>query len=118
MQFGEFFTWEESSKLMSQAASAGINFIDTAEMYPVPQCKETQGISEKFVGAWLQGRKREDFVVMTKVAGPGAMSWLRGGPLSSDSHNIEAALDASLARLQTDYIDVVLLHWPDRRAPP
>ena len=75
-----------------------------------------QGQSEAILGAWLQRqpRPRSDFVVATKVAGPGGMDWLRGGPQQLDGPNITAALDASLARLQTDHVDLLQLHWPDR----
>ena len=62
----------------------------------------------------MHGQRRQDHIVCTKVAGPGAMDWLRGGPASMDGKNITEAIDGSLRRLQTDYIDLVLLHWPDR----
>jgi aryl-alcohol dehydrogenase-like predicted oxidoreductase len=75
-----------------------------------------QGQSEAILGAWMQQqpRPRSDFVIATKVAGPGGMDWLRGGPQQLDGPNITAALDASLARLQTDHVDLLQLHWPDR----
>ncbi len=94
----------------------GVNFIDTAEMYPVPVSAESQGRTEAYLGSWLaQGQNREKVVVATKVAGPsGRLHWLRDGQLRLDRKNIVAALDASLKRLQTDFVDLYQLHWPDR----
>lgn len=79
-----------------------------------------QGRSEEILGAWLrrQPRGRGAFIVATKVAGPGGMDWLRGGPAKLDGANITAALDASLTRLGTDYVDLLQLHWPDRCTAP
>ena len=82
--------------------------------YPVPQRAGTQGRSEAILGAWLQGQDRSKFVVATKVAGPGGMAWLRGGPAALDGRNIIAAIDGSLQRLGVDCIDLLQLHWPDR----
>ena len=87
-------------------------------MYPVPQKAASQGISEELLGQWLRKQKRDEHRVTTKVAGPGGMPWLRGGPERLDGANITAALNASLDRLQTDYVDTLLLHWPDRCAAP
>jgi hypothetical protein len=102
--------------MMSHAAEAGINFFDSAEMYPVPQRAETQGASEEILGRWLRlhPRRRAECVVATKIAGPGAMDWLRGGPASLDADNIAMAIDGSLRRLGVDCIDLIQLHWPDR----
>lgn len=117
MLFGESTSEREAHLLLSAAAEGGVNFFDSAEMYPVPQRAETQGRSEAVLGAWLRGRRRDNYVVATKVAGPGGMDWLRGGPASADGANIAAAIDGSLARLGVDCIDLLQLHWPDRYVP-
>jgi aryl-alcohol dehydrogenase-like predicted oxidoreductase len=89
-------------------------------MYPVPQRQETQGRSEELLGEWIragerQGSwRREDHYIVTKVAGPGNMPWIRGGPLNVDANNIRAAIEGSLRRLRTDYVNCYLIHWPDR----
>lgn len=120
MLFGESTPPAEAERLLGLAADAGVNCFDTAEMYPVPQAAATQGRSEEVLGAWLRRqrlRPRCDLVVATKVSGPGGMGWLRGGPARLDGANITAALDASLRRLGTDYVDLLQLHWPDRYVP-
>lgn len=114
MLFGESTDDATAACLLGVAADAGINFWDSAEMYPVPQSAATQGRSEAILGAWLRGQRRQDHIVCTKVAGPGGMGWLRGGPAAMDGKNIREAIEGSLRRLQTDCIDLVLLHWPDR----
>lgn len=117
MTFGQQNTEAEAHAQLDRALDAGINLIDMAEMYPVPPLAETQGRTERYVGSWLRSRGcRERVILATKVAGPG--DWLphiRGGRQRLDRRNIEAALDASLARLQTDRIDLYQLHWPDRQ---
>ncbi|KAH7523765.1 hypothetical protein FEM48_Zijuj06G0046800 [Ziziphus jujuba var. spinosa] len=120
MTFGEQNTLGQSFRLLDQAFDAGINFFDTAEMYPVPQREETQGRSEEYVGRWIRDRNisRNRIVLATKVAGPSAhMTWIRGGPNCLDASNITHAIDNSLLRLQTDYIDLYQIHWPDRYVP-
>lgn len=116
MTFGEQNSEAEAHAQLDRALAAGINFIDAAEMYPVPPRAETMGRTETFIGTWFRTRGcRERVVLATKVAGPGA--WLphvRGGLARLDRPNIEAAVDASLRRLQTDWIDLYQLHWPDR----
>jgi aryl-alcohol dehydrogenase-like predicted oxidoreductase len=114
MLFGESPDEATAARLLAVAADSGINFWDSAEMYAIPQSAATQGRSEAILGAWMCGQRRQDHVVCTKVAGPGSMDWLRGGPTALDGKNITEAIDGSLRRLQTDYIDLVLLHWPDR----
>ncbi len=116
MTFGEQNTEEEAHQQLDAAVAAGINFIDTAEIYPVPPRVETQGLTETYIGSWLARRGgRERLVLATKVAGPGDwIAYLRGGTNRLDRRNIEAALDDSLRRLRTDYIDLYQLHWPDR----
>lgn len=116
MTFGEQNTEAEAHAQLDRAIGAGINFIDTAEMYPVPPRAETQGRTESYLGSWLAARGCRDRIILaTKVAGPGDwINWLRGGGHRLDRRNIEAALDASLQRLRTDYVDLYQLHWPDR----
>ncbi|KAI4301323.1 hypothetical protein L6164_034611 [Bauhinia variegata] len=120
MTFGEQNTLAQSFRLLDEAFDAGINFFDSAEMYPVPQRAETQGRSEEYVGRWLKDRKisRDRVVLATKVTGPsGQMTWIRGGPNCLDASNIYEAIDNSLLRMQTDYIDLYQIHWPDRYVP-
>jgi len=116
MTFGEQNSEADAHAQLDRALASGINFIDTAEMYPVPPRAETIGRTEDYIGTWLKSRGCRDRVVLaSKVAGPG--TWLphiRGGKARLDRPNIEAALDTSLKRLQTDWIDLYQLHWPDR----
>ena len=116
MTFGEQNTESDAFAQLDRAVDAGINFIDTAEIYPVPPKAETQGATERFIGNWLAERGgRERLVIASKVAGPGDwIDYLRMPGRRLDRANIEAALDASLKRLRTDYIDLYQLHWPDR----
>ncbi|KMT10985.1 hypothetical protein BVRB_5g112110 isoform D [Beta vulgaris subsp. vulgaris] len=120
MTFGEQNSVDESFRLLDKAFNSGINFFDSAEMYPVPQRAETQGRSEQYLGRWIKHRNipRDRLVLATKVAGPsGQMTWIPGGPECLDAKNIEKAIDNSLLRLQTDYIDLYQIHWPDRYVP-
>lgn len=113
MTFGEQNSEAEAHEQLDRAVAFGINFIDTAEMYPVPPKAETQGLTERYVGSWLkQRRERDDVIIATKAAGPG-LDHIRGGPRLTREHLFKA-VDASLDRLQTDYIDLYQLHWPDR----
>lgn len=114
MTYGEQNTLDEAHAQLDYAVAHGVNFIDTAEMYPVPPKEETQGKTEQYVGSWLKkSGKRSQVILATKVAGPGMMPYLRDGPQLTPAH-INAALDASLKRLQTDYIDLYQVHWPAR----
>ena len=114
MTFGEQNTEQEAHQQLNYAVDQGINFIDVAEMYPVPPREETQGLTEKYVGTWLAKYKTRDQVILaSKVAGPGMMSYLRDGNDLSANH-IRRAVDDSLRRLQTDYIDLYQIHWPSR----
>ena len=116
MTFGEQNTEAEAHGQLDLAVAAGVNFIDTAEIYPVPPRAETQGLTERYIGTWLRQRGgRDRLILASKVAGPGAwIGYLRDGGNRLDRPNIAAALDGSLARLQTDYLDLYQLHWPDR----
>ena len=114
MTFGEQNSEAESHQQMDYAITQGVNFFDTAEMYPVPPKKETQGKTEQYIGTWLQKTgKRNEIILATKVAGPGMMPYLRDSP-QLIPQQINAALDSSLKRLQTDYIDLYQIHWPAR----
>ncbi len=118
MTFGEQNTVADACFQLDLAVAAGVNFIDTAEMYPVPARAETYGRTEEFVGHWLRSQVRETIIIGTKVAGPArGLSWIRNGPESIDQANIMAAIDGSLKRLQTDYIDLYQIHWPARNVP-
>ncbi|GEK73598.1 MULTISPECIES: NADP(H)-dependent aldo-keto reductase [Halomonas] len=115
MTFGEQNSEAEAHEQLDRAVAFGVNFIDTAEMYPVPPRAETQGLTESYVGSWLKARgARDDVIIATKAAGPG-LDHIRGGPRLTREH-LHQAIDTSLARLQTDYVDLYQLHWPDRRA--
>lgn len=114
MQFGEALDRATSHRLLGAALDAGITAVDTAEMYPVPPAAATAGASERVLGDWLATLPRDAVTVITKVAGPGNMPWLRGGPTVLDGAALTTALDGSLARLRVDCVDCLLLHWPDR----
>lgn len=115
MTFGEQNTEAQAHEQLDRAVAFGINFIDTAEMYPVPPRADSQGLTERHVGSWLARRgSRDDVILATKAAGPG-LNHVRGGPRLTREH-LHQAIDTSLARLQTDYVDLYQLHWPDRQA--
>lgn len=114
MTFGEQNSQAEAFTQLDYALERGINFIDTAEMYPVPPKAETQGKTEEFIGNWLEkSGKREKVVLATKVAGPRNVPHIRDN-MALDHRNIHQAVDDSLSRLKTDYIDLYQLHWPQR----
>ncbi len=114
MTYGEQNCEAQAHDQLDRAVAFGINFIDTAEMYPVPPKGETQGRTEAYIGSWLTRRgRRDDLIIATKAAGPG-LDHIRGGPRLTREH-LHQAIDASLARLQTDHVDLYQLHWPDRR---
>lgn len=116
MTWGERNSQDEAFSQMDYALERGVNFFDTAELYAVPPRAETYGRTEEIIGEWFKAKGQRDKVVLaTKVAGP-ALPWIRGGN-RMDSGNIHAAVDASLKRLQTDYIDLYQLHWPERKFP-
>lgn len=117
MTFGEQNTEAEAHQQLDMAIAHGVNFIDVAEMYPVPPRGETQGLSEAYVGNWLARQPRERIVLATKVTGPArGYDWIRGGPRILPAH-LREALEGSLRRLRTDYIDLYQIHWPDRYVP-
>lgn len=114
MTYGQQNTEAEAHEQLSYAQDQGVNFIDTAEMYSIPGRKETQGSTERYIGSWLKDQKREDLVVATKVTGPMPyFNYLRDN-LGFSREVIHSALEQSLKRLQTDYVDVYQLHWPER----
>lgn len=119
MTYGEQNTESQAHEQLDYALERGINFIDTAEMYPVKPSAATFSKTEQFIGSWLKkSGKRQDLILATKVAGPSrGMSWIRSGEGDLNAHNIRAALEDSLRRLQTDYVDLYQLHWPSRNAP-
>jgi len=116
MTWGEQNTEAEAFEQLDYARAAGINFLDAAEMYPVAPRAETFGRTEEIVGNWLAARGgRDKTVLATKVVGPGArFSYVRDGKPRLNRAHITAALEASLKRLRTDYVDLYQLHWPDR----
>jgi aryl-alcohol dehydrogenase-like predicted oxidoreductase len=119
MTFGEQNTEHDAHAQIDYALERDINFIDAAEMYPVMPRPQTQGRTEQIIGSWLKKTgRRADIVLATKIAGPAPhIKWIRNGHNNLDAANIRAAVDASLARLQTDYIDLYQLHWPSRNVP-
>ncbi len=114
MTWGEQNTQEQAFEQMDFALSNGVNFWDTAELYAVPPRKETYGDTEEIIGNWFEKtKKRKEVILATKVAGP-ARDYLRNGENSFTGPNLELALNNSLKRLKTDYIDLYQLHWPER----
>ncbi|OCH06057.1 aldo/keto reductase [Aliivibrio fischeri] len=117
MTWGKQNTQEDANQQIDYALSQGINFIDTAEMYAVPPSPDTYGKTETIIGNWLAANpeRRKEIILASKIAGPG-LPWVRdGGAITGEA--VIAAVDASLARLQTDYIDLYQLHWPNRTSP-
>ena len=117
MTWGEQNTEAEAHEQLDYAIGEGINFIDTAEMYPVPPNAGTQGRTEKYLGSWLARQQRDRLFIATKVAGPGRRDWIRNGRTDLTPDVIADAVDTSLERLQTDYIDLYQIHWPQRNVP-
>lgn len=115
MTWGQQNSRSEAFEQIDYALSRGINFIDTAEMYPVPPIAETQGRTEEYIGEWLrQSGRREEVVLATKATGPGHAHLREGRGLNRE--DLIAALEGSLQRLQTDYVDLYQIHWPNRDA--
>ncbi len=115
MTYGEQNSEKEAHDQLNYALSRGVNFIDTAEMYAIPPKEKTQGKTEEIIGTWLTKRKdRDKIYIATKVAGPG-MDYVRGGSRLKKKH-IMKAIDSSLKRLKTDYVDLYQTHWPERES--
>ncbi|AKG21424.1 NADP(H)-dependent aldo-keto reductase [Calothrix sp. 336/3] len=118
MTYGHQNSIAEAHQQLDFAVAEGVNFIDAAEMYPVPPRAETYGLTETYIGEWLKRQQRDKLIVATKIAGPGRhIKWVRDGGNAIDRHNVKQAIDDSLKRLQTDYIDLYQIHWPDRYVP-
>ena len=119
MTFGSQADEKMSHRILDMSLEAGINFYDTAENYPVPPKEEWAGVTEEIVGRWMKTRRRDELIIATKVCGP-SHGWLkasqRAGMTALDRHNIVRAVEASLKRLDTDYIDLYQTHWPDHGA--
>jgi aryl-alcohol dehydrogenase (NADP+) len=114
MTWGEQNSETEAHAQLDYAVAHGVNFIDTAEMYPVPPRAETGTRTESYLGTWLARQQRDKLVVASKIAGPGRRDWLRGGKTALIAENIIEAANDSLKRLQTDYLDLYQIHWPSR----
>jgi len=115
MNFGEQNNEKESHEQLTYAIQNGVNIIDTAEMYAIPPKKETQGLTEKYIGSWMtKFRNRDKYMIATKISGPG-MEYVRDGSRLSAAH-VKKAIDSSLERLNTDYIDLYQVHWPERKS--
>ena len=114
MTWGTQNTEKEAFEQMDYSIEQGVNFFDTAELYSVPPNAQSYGKTEKIIGNWFEKRKnREKIILASKVAGPGC-DWIRGGGNNFDEKKIGEAIDGSLKRLKTDYIDLYQLHWPER----
>ena len=114
MTWGTQNTEKEAYEQMDYSLDKGINFFDTAELYSVPPTAESYGKTEKIIGNWFEKRKnREKIILASKIAGPGC-DWIRGGKNSFNEKDMGEAINGSLKRLKTDYIDLYQLHWPER----
>ena len=114
MTWGTQNSEKDAFEQMDYSVDQGINFFDTAEIYSVPPTSDSYGKTEKMIGNWFEKRKnRKKIILASKVAGPGC-DWIRGGENNYTEKNIGAAIDGSLKRLKTDYIDLYQLHWPER----
>ena len=116
MTWGEQNTQDEGFEQMEYALEHGVNFWDTAELYAIPPKKQTYGKTEEIIGNWFEkSGKRDEVILATKIAGPG-LDWIRGGNNQFDSKKINEAVNSSLRRLKTEYIDLYQLHWPERKS--
>ena len=120
MSFGSWSDEKESFKIMDKSVDFGINFFDTAELYPVPPKEKYAGETESIIGRWLKGKQRDKLIIASKVAGA-ANGWfvppIRHGMTAVDKFHIKSAIEGSLKRLGTDYIDLYQMHWPDTVVP-
>jgi len=120
MSFGSWSDEKESFKIMDKAIDRGINFFDTAELYPVPPKEKYAGETESIIGRWLKNQQRDKLIIASKVAGA-ANGWfvppIRNGMTAVDKFHIKSAIEGSLKRLGTDYIDLYQMHWPDTIVP-
>jgi len=120
MTFGTQCDKKEAFAIMDKAYDHGVNFYDTAELYPVPPAEDIAGITEEWVGEWMQTKPRDSIILATKVAGA-ASGWfvppIRHGLTAIDRFHIERAVEKSLKKLKTDYIDLYQMHWPDTVVP-
>ena len=116
MTFGAQADEKTAFRVLDMSLDAGINFFDTAENYPVPPKEELAGLTEEIVGRWMKTKRRDEVIIATKVCGP-SHGWIKGsqraGMTALDRHNITRAIEASLTRLGTDYVDLYQTHWPD-----
>ena len=114
--FGSQADEKTAHRILDRSLEAGITFYDTAENYPVPPKEEWAGVTEEIVGRWMKTKRRDELLIATKVSGP-SHGWIkssqRAGMTALDRHNIVRAVEASLTRLQTDYLDLYQTHWPD-----
>ncbi len=118
MTFGDQNTQSEAHEQLDYAVAQGINFIDTAEMYPVPPKAETYTRTETIIGHWLKNQTRDQLIIGSKISGPNrGLGWIRNNAFSLDRATIRSALHDSLKRLQTDYVDLYQIHWPERNVP-
>jgi aryl-alcohol dehydrogenase-like predicted oxidoreductase len=119
MTFGSGADEAMSHRILDMSLDVGINFFDTAENYPVPPDEKWAGLTEEIVGRWMKTKRRDALIIATKVCGP-SHGWLKGsqraGMTALDRHNIVRAIEASLTRLGTDYVDLYQTHWPDHGA--
>ena len=120
MTFGTQTDEKEAFRILDASLDAGINFFDTAENYPVPPDIKYGGLTEEIFGRWMKTKDRDAIILATKVCGP-SHGWIKGsqraGMTALDRHNIRRAVEASLTRLRTDYIDLYQTHWPDHGTP-
>ncbi|MCL4746620.1 MAG: aldo/keto reductase [Burkholderiaceae bacterium] len=117
MTWGQQNTESQAHEQLEYCVSQGINFVDTAEMYPVPPTARTQGRTETYLGNWLGSRPRGELVIATKLTGPGRRDWIRGGRTDLTREVIAEAAQTSLQRLKIDVIDIFQIHWPQRNVP-
>ncbi|MFO0438427.1 MAG: aldo/keto reductase, partial [Phenylobacterium sp.] len=119
MTFGSQADEKTSFRILDRSLEAGINFFDTAENYPVPPQESWAGLTEEIFGRWMKTKRRDEIILATKVCGP-SHGWIKGsqraGMTALDRHNITRAIEDSLRRLGTDYVDLYQTHWPDHGA--